>query len=140
MGHALSTDLDRIENELKIKLPSYYRSYIENYPLQASKNKIGLNENEEGMEDLYLYTDTSMIIKDNLYMRNTDWSDFNFVWNDTYFQIGKDGTGGYYFIDINSELQNIFFFHISDNEMILEFESLDLFIDDCIEVFQESIY
>ncbi len=134
-----NTDFTKIEKFLNIELPQYYKDYISDYPQKATNEGIGLAPDDEGIEDLYLYTDAKIIIDDNLYMRKENWDNFNLVWKDSYFQIGIDGTGGYYFIDVDSKKETIYFFHIDDNKVIIEATSLDAYIEDTIEMLREFL-
>jgi hypothetical protein len=132
-------ELHRIETDLRLSIPQYYKDFLLNYPVEIGKESLGLKDSDEGIEDLFFLNDPDIIIQLNLNNRKSWHPDLSISWSPNYFAIGIDGTGGTYFIDTELKIERIFFFHIVDNELVIESNSLEKCVKDTKDMFLEII-
>ena len=135
-----ATDIHEIEISLDIKLPEEYKLLLSNYPESLGKKSLGLTEDEEGPEQLYLLKSPKDIIEYNMSERedaNNNEYDFELKWNKNLFLIGHDGTGGIYYINLKEKKPKVYFFHIADDEIEIIAKDLKEYIKYIIEIYRE---
>jgi len=120
-------DLAKIETELDIELPDYYRAFVQNYPplLLAIPNGPYLCELSNSAEN---------VIQLNRLVRTFN----SFEWPDEYLVIGESGCGDYYAIDIDDEDSSVYLWNheqgdFSDDE---EVDSLPEFAGQLIQSYE----
>lgn len=89
----------RIQTELNISLPSFYRIAINNYPFTAVDELDFVEDN--------LIKDVTWIIEHNAALRTSSF--FGKEWPQNYFVIGHDGFGNYFFLNLKDNDQAIYF-------------------------------
>ncbi len=102
-------DLQRIETELSLTLPVFYKKTMLDYPLPGGN-----------AENFGLCTCPREIIEKNTGNRNKGF--FGVPWPKHLFVIGFDGCGNYYFIDLHGDDQRIY---LADHETVFNPSSLD---------------
>jgi cell wall assembly regulator SMI1 len=111
-----SDDLDRIEHELGIRLPSEYRALALTYPLGRGPSG----------PDYELLDDANQIIAINRLFREQGF--FGMPWPPHFFTFGGDGSGNEYYLDLRKEPSPVYF---ADHENILaggEWPSLEAWL------------
>ena len=94
-------DLSKIEKELKINIPGFYKEFLINYPNELLYyNSKRLNRKEK-MYELEVVNNLEDIKQNFLY--------FEAFEQNEYWPIGSDGIGNYYAIKQNEEDNNIYF-------------------------------
>lgn len=92
-----SGDLDRVEHDLGIRLPSDYRALVLAYPA-------GLGA---GGPDYELLDDASQLIAINRLFREQGF--FGLPWPPHFFSFGGDGNGNEYYLDLRTEPSPVYF-------------------------------
>jgi cell wall assembly regulator SMI1 len=92
-----SDDLDRIERELGIRLPSDYRALVLTYPA-------GLGASGPDYE---LLDDASQLIALNRLFREQGF--FDLPWPPHFYSFGGDGNGNEYYLDLRKEPSAVYF-------------------------------
>src|SRR5690349_11646596 len=90
-------ELAKIESELELELPDYYREFMRNYPapLLAIPNGPSLGQ---------LSNSPDHIIELNRIVRMMQCFD----WPEEYLAIGESGCGDYYAIDMDDEYSSVY--------------------------------
>jgi cell wall assembly regulator SMI1 len=102
-----SEDLDRVEHDLGIRLPSEYRALIMTYPL-------GLGPSGPDYE---LLDDADQLVAINRLFRQQGF--FDMPWPAHFFTFGGDGLGNQYYLDLRKEPSPVYF---ADHEATLDGE------------------
>ncbi|ELJ8717739.1 SMI1/KNR4 family protein [Vibrio cholerae] len=108
-----------IGNELDIKIPSEYTNFMLNYPLLSGSE-------EQGYLEETILRNADLIILNNKYFREDiedairSSGNLDFVWKSSFFVVGSDGCGNYYFLETSKSPAPVYFF---DHEL-LEYEYL----------------
>ena len=100
----IKAQLEIIEQQLGIHLPSHYKKAMENYPFTPIDNLDFVEDN--------LVKDFEWLVREN-----TDLIKFGFFgnsWPRHLFAIGHDGFGNYIFINLESDDEEVF---IADHEV-----------------------
>ena len=125
-------DIEQIEAELKLKLPSFYSDQMLDYPFKGWD-----------CEDWMLCNDPQEIIRQN--NENRKGGFFDTDWPNHFFIIGFDGCGNYYFIDLETNKERVYFadheshFDPSDPSKLEEiYESMDAYFA-CIKEVEEDM-
>jgi hypothetical protein len=100
-----SDDLDRVESELGIRLPSDYRALVIAYP-------VGLGRSGPDYE---LLDDSQQLIAINRLLREEGF--FGSPWPAHFFSFGGDGCGNEYYLDLRREPSPVYF---ADHEGTLD--------------------
>ena len=127
--------LSVIETHLEITLPGFYREAMMNYPFRP------LDEFDCVEDDLV--KEVEWIVSSNQELRTEGF--FGAKWPQTFFAIGHDGFGNYYFLNLQDNDPAVYF---ADHEEAfdhkyleqLEFASdVDEYIEICLECQQDVI-
>lgn len=95
-------ELSYIEESLKIELPSFYKEFMINYPIDLMKTDAA---------DFALIIDSERLIEENINAKNDFWG---LPLNSDSFIIGENGCGDYYLIQLKED-ESIFTFFHDDN-------------------------
>jgi len=85
------SEFSNIERSLGIELPQSYKSLLASYPIGVS----------EDIKSHGLFADPNRVIQENIALRTEGW--FRIDWPVSYFVIGDDGCGDYYFMVIGKD-------------------------------------
>ena len=111
-----SADLDRIEQQLELRLPADYRALVLAYPA-------GLGASGPDYE---LLDDADQLIAINRLFREQGF--FGMPWPSHFFCFGGDGSGNEYYLDLRREPSPV---HFADHEATLyeeQWPSLDVWL------------
>jgi SMI1-KNR4 cell-wall len=115
-------DLDRIEDSLDLKLPAFYRRCMRDYPhwLQEKQPEWS-NVTEWEFAD-----DPDCVINFNQYVRGCESGEFfdDMPWPRHYFVIGSEAKQNWYFLDLASGSEVVYFFHHEMGDVGVEAQSL----------------
>lgn len=92
-------NFDLIEAELNIRLPSFYKSALENYPFKRVDDLDFVEDN--------LVRETDWLIEHNSRLRSQAF--FGQQWPHDYFAVGHDGFDNYMFLNLKHNDQAIYF-------------------------------
>lgn len=102
-----SYDLDRVERELGVRLPSDYRALVLTYPVGLGKSG----------PDYELLDDPGQLIAANRLLREEGF--FGSPWPAHFFSFGGDGFGNEYYLDLRREPSPVYF---ADHEGAIDSE------------------
>ena len=88
-----------IELELNIKLPSFYKNTVSDYPFQK-KDELDFVEDN-------LVRDEKWVIENNTNLRENGFFENN--WSSNFIAIGHDGFGNYIFLNLVSSDEKIYY-------------------------------
>ncbi len=124
-----------IENRLEITLPDFYRAVMMNYPFKP------VDELDCVEDDLV--KEVEWVVSSNQDLRTEGF--FGAAWPHSFFAIGHDGFGNYYFLNLKNNDCVIYFADHEEpfdsiNLESLEFASnMDEYIEICIECQQDVL-
>ncbi|MEM1028575.1 MAG: hypothetical protein AAGJ38_10870, partial [Planctomycetota bacterium] len=102
-------DVDVIEDQFEVKLPSDYRIFLVDYPFATDNEELTANLEE--------------LVKTNLGLRND--KPWGFSWERRFWWCGSDGSGGIYFLDCNQNDSMIYYLdHENPADVIQDQEKL----------------
>ena len=96
-----SIEINKLENELKVTIPQFYKSFLMNFPnelLHYNRNRLNRKEKLYELEVLITIDD----IRQNYLF-------FEAFELNNYWPIGSDGTGNYYAVKQNGEDEYVYF-------------------------------
>jgi hypothetical protein len=103
----ISSDVDRIERELDVKLPDVYRDALSNYPVPAFA----------GNSDVMFWDDADALIEYNRSLRAGEES-FVDPWPPRFFALGRDDGGCSDALDLEDDLSGVYWFdraHVAED-------------------------
>jgi len=101
-----------IEAQLDVKLPSFYKNTISDYPFQA-KDELDFVEDN-------LVNDEKWLLDSNQDLRENGF--FEYSWPDNFFAIGHDGFGNYIFLNLKNNDEKIY---SADNDFEFDINNLE---------------
>ena len=109
---AEAQEIDRIERELAVTLPQYFRNFLADFPLSLIDAKTDLGWKQEAPADREFRNDPDQIIYWNRHVRHagTPWTDDDGPWPEKYFVIGDDECGNFWAIDLESDDEAVWFY------------------------------
>ena len=118
-------DLDRIESALDLKLPTFYRRFMLNYPQCLPEKQPEWSD----VEKWEFTNDADRVIHFNRYVRGFGPGEFfdDEAWPPHYFVIGSEAEQNWFFLDLASGSEAIYLFHHEEGEVRQEAESLSNF-------------
>jgi hypothetical protein len=120
-------DLDRIEPALCLQLPAFYRRYMRNYPRWLSEKQPDWSD----VARWELADDADQVIHFNRYVRDAEPGE-NFddrPWLPHDFVIGSEDEQDWYFLDLASGSEAVYFYHHEMGDVHQEAASLAEFPD-----------
>ena len=101
--------LREIENRHELRLPKEYCSFVLNYPTLADASK------QRYLEETISRSLQTILIDNDFFRSDTEGpvqsSAFQeFGWKSSYFVVGTDGCGNYYFLDTSKSPAPVYFF------------------------------
>jgi hypothetical protein len=122
-----SSDFDRIEAALDLKLPPFYRTYMLNYPRWLAERQPEWSD----VEHWEFANDPERLIHFNEYVRGLEPGEFfdDGPWPVHYFVIGSEGEQNWYFLDLARCSEAVYLFHHEMGDVAEEAPSLSKFPD-----------
>ncbi len=122
-------DIDRIETELAVTLPTHYRDFLASFPSTLIETKADLGWKQEAPADREFRNDPDEIVSLNRDVRSpgTPWTEDEGPWPDRYFVIGDDECGNYWVIDLDSDDEGVWFYDHELSRFERQHESLQAF-------------
>lgn len=93
------TELKQIEKSLNVELPSFYKEFMLNYPIDLMGTEA---------PDFTLMIDSERLIEENINAKDDFWG---LPLDDNSFIIGENGCGDYYLIKLKEDKSIFTFFH-----------------------------
>lgn len=127
----VESDVARIEERLKLTLPSAYRRFLLNYPSILIETKADLRWCHESLSDrkLRFNIDELIYFNEDVRVPGTPWTEDDGPWPDHYFVIGDDQTGNYWVIDVSSSDEAVLFYDHEIGTFTVEHKTLEAFAD-----------
>ena len=128
-------DLSQIEQELNIKLPEFYKSFLLNYPdelVYYNRSRLG---RKERFFELELLNDKNALIQNYRY--------FEVFEQPKYWPIGSDGIGNYYIIKLSGRSKKVYIIDHEtdpDDSITVCTDSIEQFIIELLKQEMENAY
>ena len=124
-------DLNLIESTLGLDLPAYYRSFMLSYPTSLAEQQPEWSD----VTNWEFANCPKRVIAFNRYVRGCDVDEFfdDIKWPYNYFVIGSEQEQNWYFIDLQSDDEQVFLYHHSMGDVDVESKSLASFPDALIK-------
>lgn len=131
-----NADLDEIESALNMKLPTFYRSYMLDYPRW-------LPAKQPPWSDVVKWEfadNAERVIKFNRFVRDCAPGEFfdNSPWPQHYFVIGSEAEQNWYFLDLASSQESVFLYHHDLGDVHQEARSLSEFPESLVTWWQSA--
>lgn len=131
-------DVAQLEAAFGCSLPAQYLEVLQNYPVALRHaNRAMDNSDAEGtVPEVDLLRDVPSVIEINLEARSHPMvapDGIEYAWPDQFMIIGETGSGDYYCIDLNGEVEGV----MQYNHQAVEFEVIADSMSDFIEILTE---
>lgn len=130
----MNTNLARIEEQLQITLPEFYKKTITDYPFKAKNENDFIEDN--------IVKDTDWLIDVNKELRIIGF--MGTQWPNHFYAIGHDGCGGFMFINLQKEDTTIYYadheeeFDVYKLDELELFESMEEFVNECNDMYNDG--